>query len=546
MKKLVGLLLAMLILLSAVGVAETPEYLNTESMMPFVKEGESATLTVGVVLGEKYCEPQDSWYWKWMEDVTGVDYEFVTIDASVKEEKLNLMLASGDIPDVMLRFDFNNLDIVKYGIEMEMLMPLNDLIEQYAPNLVALFEENPTLKAGVTAPDGNIYALGCWNEAVPGTEGTDNRAWIKQSWLDALGLERPETLDEMYDVLVAFRDRDPNGNGLKDEIPICETSARTGFLVYNALGIVTSFAGEGLSLTPALKDGKAIIPAASEYYRLYLETMNKWYTEGLIDPDCYTLTTAQQQAKAAENRIGVHVQSAPHTVQAEGYEDWQFYPALTSSVNDTPVWPISPSLTTGRIAVSAKCEEPELAARLINWLYSDEASVYGQWGPREGSEEETHGVHGWYFDENGNGPIHRREENDGYSSDLLYRCAEVAQIYNVGLMSPEKSILDLWGIEIAGRTGAAGHWRQSMWKYMSEALTDMFPKVFLTEEESAIVTEMITPLQDYVAMMEAKFVTGIESLDNFDSYMEHLYSLGLQEYTDIYTNAYAIYAANLG
>ncbi|MFS6554331.1 hypothetical protein VPJ68_02290, partial [Parabacteroides distasonis] len=99
------------------------------------------------------------------------------------------------------------------------LIPLNDLIAEHAPNIQALFKKYPALEAMCTSSDGNIYALAGWwgdiNDYVP------DYLYIRQDWLDNLGLEMPHTIDELYDVLTAFKEQDANGNGdPSDEIPL--------------------------------------------------------------------------------------------------------------------------------------------------------------------------------------------------------------------------------------------------------------------------------------------------------------------------------------
>ena len=93
-------------------------------------------------------------------------------------------------------------------------IPMNDLIEAYAPNIKKYLEENPEIRKALTAPDGNIYML----NYVP--DGEAGRAYfLRGDWLKALNLEVPTTFEELEEVLYAFRDGDPNGNGLKDEVP---------------------------------------------------------------------------------------------------------------------------------------------------------------------------------------------------------------------------------------------------------------------------------------------------------------------------------------
>ena len=98
---------------------------------------------------------------------------------------------------------------------MTLFIALNDLIDQYCPNLKAEMAKRPGAEERITAPDGNIYSLPFLGRSGNGWINS----FINQPWLDKLGLEMPTTLDEFYEVLKAFKTQDPNGNGIADEIP---------------------------------------------------------------------------------------------------------------------------------------------------------------------------------------------------------------------------------------------------------------------------------------------------------------------------------------
>lgn len=536
LKRLSTLLLALIMSLSCVALADDV------IEFPFVEEGSKVTLTIAFPVNTQDTPSVENlWVSKYLEEKTGIDLQFIEIDSSVVSEKLNLMYSSGELPDMLIRCNIGNLQVLQYGVGSHLFAPMNELIEEYAPNIKAVFEEYPTLKAQCTAPDGNIYVMRGYSNELDNQVHSDQRAWINQKWLDNLGLDRPTTLDEMYDVLVAFRDDDPNGNGIQDEIPFCDSVYSAGRMIWAAYGVVTL---TDSALSPSMKDGEMIIPVTTEMYRSYLETLNQWYTEGLIDNDAYTLTAGQMQAKNAEGIVGAHVQAAPHTMISTGWEDYEHWPALTSEYSDTPVWPAYARLQGGNFAISAKCENKEVAMRLIDWFYTEEGALYCHYGPIEGSDVEGD-VHGWYFDEAGNGPLHHRDENDGYSSDLFYRNANIGFGGGLGLVGPFRAIEEIYGIVAAGRTGAAGHWRRSTNEYMAMYNEETFPVLFMSEEDGNALSELSTPLNDYRSQMEAKFVTGQVSFDEFDAYIEHLYDIGLGEYIEIYENAWAIYKAGM-
>lgn len=151
-----------------------------------------------------------------MEELTGIHIEWECVPDAGFTEKRNLAFASDDLPDIILRAKISPQEEMKYAANGQ-LVALDEYLD-YAPNLSALIEQDDAIRKGITMPDGHIYSCPQLNK----TEGNlIHHYWINKTWLDNLGLEAPTTVDELYDVLVAFRDNDPNGNGQKDEIPYC-------------------------------------------------------------------------------------------------------------------------------------------------------------------------------------------------------------------------------------------------------------------------------------------------------------------------------------
>lgn len=189
------------------------------------------------------------------------------------DQTLALAVAARDIPDII--YDWKQENFNKYGMQGA-LIPLNDLIDKYAPNYKKFLEEHPEVKYYSTASDGNIYFIPFVADGEPST------GWfIRQDWLDKLGLEAPKTVEEFYNTMVAFRDNDPNGNGKKDEI---------GF--FGAQGDVASLfslfdAYEGFRYTA---DGKVSYGPMEDNFLVAVKEVSKWYKEGLIDRELFTRT----------------------------------------------------------------------------------------------------------------------------------------------------------------------------------------------------------------------------------------------------------------
>ncbi len=202
------------------------------------------------------------------------------------DEAFNLMLSSG-IPD-MVNSGIQRLnEIALQGA----LLPLQDLVAEHAPHLQSYLDENPDVRKAITAPDGNIYAI---SNVADGNAA--HGYFIRQDWLEKLGLETPTNADELYTVLKAFRENDPNGNGQKDEIP---------YFARNVLYLKTGT----FRLWDAHWDfhvneeGKVEYGPYQPQYKDALVNITKWYAEGLIDPEIFT-RGAQARDYALGNNIG--------------------------------------------------------------------------------------------------------------------------------------------------------------------------------------------------------------------------------------------------
>ena len=155
--------------------------------------------------------------WKKYQEMTNIKLDFTDVLAAEGyDEKKSLMWASNEYPDIFVRAFLNNTEIVKYG-SMGILAPLEELIPEYAPNLQKLIDEDPAILSRITAPDGHIYALPAIFTL---TAARDDKFWINTSWLEQVGKEIPTTVDELEDVLRAFKGVDFNENGEADEYPM--------------------------------------------------------------------------------------------------------------------------------------------------------------------------------------------------------------------------------------------------------------------------------------------------------------------------------------
>ncbi|MDE7006964.1 MAG: extracellular solute-binding protein, partial [Lachnospiraceae bacterium] len=176
--------------------------------LPIVKEKETFTIAVPQTstlktAAEKQCVIET-------EEATNIHIEWIEIPASGWEEKINIMFSTDSLPDAIL----GDVDMSR---NFDQLVALDEYLEQYAPNVTAFFDTRDDYPNALRSPDGKVHTLPVGDESTHNI--IDSHLWINQTWLDNLSLKMPETPEELKEVLIAFRDQDPNGNGKKDEIP---------------------------------------------------------------------------------------------------------------------------------------------------------------------------------------------------------------------------------------------------------------------------------------------------------------------------------------
>lgn len=246
---------------------------------------------------------------KQMNEAMGVTIEWNCVSGDTMTEKKNLILNSGDdMPDALMDAAMSDSELITAGSK-GLLIALEDYInEETMPNLMKLIEKRPQLLATCTMPDGHIYGLPTISEM--GFNYSDGGTYyigaipqftaINTAWLEAVNMEMPTTVDELHDVLVAFKENDVNGNGdPTDEIPMSFIYPETNGAW--CAGMSTFFAPFGCTDYQmdhrAIKDGKVYYQAASEEYKNAIAYYHDWFEEGLIDIEVFSQDSSQYIAK---------------------------------------------------------------------------------------------------------------------------------------------------------------------------------------------------------------------------------------------------------
>lgn len=454
-------------------------------------------------------------------ELTNIQFEYETPPRSDFATRLNLTFASGDLPDIIYAGGPNSLNAsmeVDYG-EQGLLIPLEDMLEEYAPNFYALMEENPEIRQSITTTDGHIYAL-------PNVVQNDSASWImgpvwyNGAWMDALGVEEvPETVDEFYDLMVRFKNEDPNGNGEQDEIPISDV-AMNGLRGW----MMPAFGIKGWGIEE--HDGQARYTFATENFRGYLEFMNKLYSEGLLDKELFSQSAEQKQAKGQNDQIGVFQEWYSYFVTGrspeEAINDPMFGP-LTSEYQDEPLMPVDPGIKRGSFAITKENPSPEASLRWIDYFYTPEGYTYLSQGPEGYLWEEAEDGTQVYNDEIEEG---KREEYRGTLTPAY------------GITVPALSITPE---PIGGEKSPFDEFIKKETEEKIEAHGEViYPLVYLTKEEQEEVSQIKVDLETFVVENEAQFITGAKEIndDTWNEYITTLKNIGVERFEEIHQSAY--------
>lgn len=461
---------------------------------------------------------------------TNIYFKYITPPMSDFSTKLNLAFASGDLPDIIYGAGSGSLTRsmeTDYGSQ-GLLVALEELIPEYAPNFNAILEENPEIRKSITSPDGHIYGL-------PTISSGDTAIWPRGpmwyngEWLDNLGVtELPTTTDEFYDLLVRFRDEDPNKTGKKDTIPLTDVKMEsTRPWLLSAFGITT----QGVEVI----DNEVVYTPITENYKAYLEYMHKLYEEKLLDPEVYSQADEQKKAKGNDDRLGIFPDYfsffTTGRTEDEAINDPMFQP-LTSEWSKTPVVPGSPKLQTGTFAVTRNNPSPEASLRWVDYFYSPEGFEFLNQGPE--------GVL-WQY----------ATDKDGKQVKVFADGIDSTKAEDErGSITPDYGVaVPAMSIQLPAVKGDVNDPDKSAFSEFIKEETDKkiepyarvsFPIVYLTKEENDKISAISTDLRTYVEEMEAKFITGVETLDqaNWDKYVKTIDSMGVQEYIEVYQQAY--------
>ena len=459
----------------------------------------------------------DNIAWKETQEKNNIKFNLIyELPGGEAKEKSKLIMAGGDYPDFVYKAKFLGDEMVNKSGMDGVLIPLEDLIREYAPNIKRLYDERNAW-VEMAAADGHIYSLPVMKE--PEMYGVSNGIWmINQKWMDNLGLEMPTNMDELYQVLKAFKEQDANGNGdPNDEIPMTGHTGSVA-ITYALLGYIgdgVQYVGEYVSVI----DGQLVFYPYTDGYKEYLSDLRQMYAEGLIDVNALTQTLDQEHALfQSGDVVGMGFAVSPTYFREENHAD---YAALMPFVPEN--FPLSTGINPSAFVITDKCENPEVLIAWIDQFYSEEGWKLGLLG-----------IEGETYKNNDDGTFTRTVDKEKYPNKGAYA---LDGRFAVPLWwHPDYYFKDA---NITAKPSDAF----TADKYRDDGVYGqgtMLLTLKYTEEENEQVSSLTADIWGYIENYAAQAICGeVDIESSWDDFQKTLKSMGADDLLAIQQAAYA-------
>ena len=431
-------------------------------------------------------------------------------------EAFNLMVASGEPPDIIEYYWRYIPGGPAAAIKNGFIIRLNEAMWKWAPNLRAFLRKNPDINKMIKTDEGDYFCFPFIRGKGPllSTAGLI----IRQDWLDDLKLPMPKTIDDWYNTLKAFKEK----KGATYPLTVMKADLRQDFA--NGFGFFAPSMGNGFYV----EQGKVKYGYTSPGMKNFYATMNKWFREGLLDPNFGTLSSKTIDANILGGKSG-----AAHGSGGSGLGRWVAaakdikgfdlsgcpWPAAKPGEKiakygySQAIWPGE----GGNAAISTKCKNIEAAVRLLDYNYSEEGNILMNFGI-EGISYKVINGYPAYTEAIMNSPAITQEMSKymrGHTNGPFVQDPRYLEQYYA--LPQQKQASLTW-------------MKTDAYKYQ-------LPPVTPTAEESSEVARIMSEIDTYNDEMFMKFILGNEPVDNFDKYVAQIKKFGIDKVIAIYQNA---------
>lgn len=495
--------------------------------LPLVDEETTLTIWMGInpnVLAITNDVGNDCVLWNELAERTGVRLKFTALSPDTESEQFNLMVASNDLHDIISNATTLYTNGGEAAVADEVLIDhLPYLTPELTPQICKLMETYPDAVPEALTESG-------WLAGMPQmsmqTEATQTFGpMIRKDWLDELGLDIPETYDEMYEVLSAFKEK--KGASAPMALNYAATGINNGLCQgYGIFGLVA----EAAQSEPYYQvDDVVTYGPIQPEFKEYLTMLNKWYEEGLLWQDFMSYQDFQNPPTdiILSDNCGffygevTFIATLADASNTEGFE-LVAIPDLVRNSGDTIPFNAERTYTAATPwSISTQCEEPELAMQFCNYMYTDDGAVLCNYG-----------IEGESFVYNDQGqPVFTdlvlKNPDMSTTVALFMYCMDRGPFYRdetreqSGYTQAQREASDIWNSNMT--TGRA------------------LGSTALNTEESESVNEFYGDIKTYITQSVLEFVTGTRSLDEFDAYVQHIKDMGIDQVTACWQDAYERY-----
>lgn len=477
------------------------------------------------------------------EGLTNIHIVWQVVPSANLTDKVNMSLNSGDVPDAYMNCNITQTQQAVYG-KQGLFVPMNPFIERYSPLFRQMEDKVPNLESVLKMDDGNIYSL-------PYIEKCNHcevswKMWANKKWMDKLGIAMPKTTDDFYNMLVAFKTKDPNGNGKADEIPMVAATDNWNSTLISGY-LTNPFVYTQL---PAYMDGngKVMLSYMQPGWKEGLKWLKKMYDEKLIYAQSPVMTSeqgAQMNESGGEvDIIGCMPGGTAYTANSgttKRYLDYVAIPPLVGPAGQLATWNAYSQITPTAFVITNKCANPDAAFQWAAGMYNLDIAYQKGFG-KEGV----------------NWKLLKPGETD--LKDL--RTGDPAQVavFIDGVNWGDKQNFCWRSLGVRCDTGDFKEIRYAQmqpgtyetdleWRLSGDTIKNyepyrpdikmILPPLVYSEQQAADLANIETVITSYREEMAARFITGDANIDTeWDAYLNEMNVKGAEKLLQIYQDSY--------
>lgn len=451
---------------------------------------------------------------KAVEEKTNIHVNWTIASEGSEQEAFNLLMVSDVYPDIIMGFTTYYTGGLDHALENDIIIELEDVINTYMPNYWSRISVNEERVKNVKTDSGKFLAI---YKVMSEKQAPWGGQTIRKDWLDDLGMGIPETYDELYDVLVAFRDVKGAGKPMK----LGNNGDTFGYAMAG---------GFGTAATMVQKDGKVYYGPMLPEYKQYLELTKKWYDEGLIDRDFASSSPFDFADWYNENTgysfgfatVGTYEEVGGQSTNPNYLTIGVKNPVMNKG-DASRFGILARDIESGHV-ISSQCDQIEICARWIDYLYSDEGAVLVNFG----KENET-----FFFDEEGHPTLDAEALEDMYGAPF----SSLQMVTGPVDMSYYSIKYNGYGLKKASMGMNYSYMEAGQAWLENDASALIPPFVTLTADETYEYNAIFTDAETLVQETTVKIITGAEPMEAYDRMLDTLRDMGIDKCVEIQQSA---------